>query len=49
MRAFAEEIWKQLGELKLKATFTQVPREQNKEADKLTNMAMDGEFVDDTM
>lgn len=46
MREYAEQIHNQLRELKIKAEFFNIPREQNSEADKLTNNAIDGIIIE---
>jgi ribonuclease HI len=42
LRGFHYEIKKMEAKLAAKITYSHVPREQNKEADKMVNMALDG-------
>ena len=42
IRGFAYEIKKMEVKLGVKVTYTHVPREQNKEADRMVNLALDG-------
>ncbi len=44
IRSFAFEIRKKEAELGLKVTYTHVPREQNKKADRMVNMALDNKI-----
>ena len=43
IRLFMEKIHKLISELRVKITFTHIPREENKEADQLVNLALDAE------
>lgn len=42
LQSFTQQIYNILEEMKLQAEFNYIPREQNSEADKLTNQALDG-------
>lgn len=41
LRALVVQIWALLKKLPLRYTFTHIPREKNKQADRLVNMALD--------
>lgn len=46
MRSYAEHIWQQIERLQLQnITFTHIPREENKLADALVNVALDAQAV----
>ena len=47
MKAYADEVAELLEKHNIRASFTFVPRERNKEADVLTNAAMDGKKINE--
>lgn len=47
LKVYADEIKELLNKHNIHAFFSFVPREQNKEADLLTNLAIDGEHIDE--